>query len=82
MLMELRSSHLKPIRIRSTNLIKALRRVRELEDKGYECVKPYEKIFQTRKDYLYSEHKNIKGGYRFAGVEERLIYEFWLKKVN
>lgn len=73
---------MRPIRVRGENLIKTLKRVKELEAKGYECAKPYEKIYQTRKDYLFSEHKNIKGGYKFAGMEERVIYEFWMRKVN
>ncbi|WP_242224542.1 hypothetical protein [Bacillus cereus group sp. BfR-BA-01380] len=56
--------------------------IRDLEKRGFDCVKPIERIYKNKKDFLYNENKNIKGGYTFAGMEEYVRYECWMKKVD
>ncbi|PFZ08411.1 hypothetical protein COL60_16420 [Bacillus pseudomycoides] len=59
-----------------------LQAVRDLEARGYDYVTPIRPVYKTRKDFLYNENKNIKGGYKFGGMEEYVSYECCMKKVN
>ncbi|MFV0977028.1 hypothetical protein JK627_24110 [Bacillus paranthracis] len=73
----------KPIPVRGYNLTKLLKRVRELEQDGYEHVKPYQKIYKQRKSFDYDMSRNFgNGGYKFNGYTDTVEYLFVMKKVN
>lgn len=70
-----------PIPIRGHDLIKLLERVQQLEEQGYEHVKPYQKVRKNRKHYNYDMNGNFgKGRYSFIGHEEKIEYLFVMRK--
>ncbi|MEH6848598.1 hypothetical protein [Bacillus pseudomycoides] len=73
---------MRPIRVRRRSLKEMIAAVKELENRGFDCVKPIERIYKNNKDFIYNENKNIKGGYKFAGMEEHVRFECWMKKVD
>ncbi|PFN11869.1 hypothetical protein [Bacillus cereus] len=73
----------KPIHLKGTNLGQLLKRVRYLEERGYEHVRPYQTHRKVWKDYEYDMNKNFgKGKYRLSGYEIEIEYSFLMKKVN
>ncbi|MGW6193991.1 hypothetical protein ACWFRC_25790 [Bacillus cereus] len=71
-----------PIRVKRGSMKEILKAVRDLESRGFDYVTKIKPVYKTTKDYVYNENKNIKGGYKFNGMEEYVSYECWMKKVN
>lgn len=71
-----------PIRVKRGSKKELIKAVRELEKRGFDYVTPIKAVYKTTKDFVYSENKNIKGGYKCYGMEEYVSYECWMKKVN
>ncbi|WP_313771954.1 hypothetical protein [Bacillus bingmayongensis] len=70
-----------PIPIKGYNLSKLLKRVRELENKGYEHVKPYQKLYKQRKSFDYDMSRNFgNGGFKFNGYTDTVEYLFVMRK--
>lgn len=73
----------KPISLKGTHLGSLLKRVRDLEKRGYEHVRPYQTHRKVWKDYEYDMNKNFgKGKYTLSGYEIGKEYSFLMKKVN
>lgn len=73
-----------PIQLKGSHLGKLLRRVRDLEKRGYDHVRPYQTNRRVWKDYEYDMNKNfVKGKYKLSGYEIETEYSFlMIKKVN
>ncbi|EEM38243.1 hypothetical protein P9Y62_24540 [Bacillus thuringiensis] len=73
-----------PIPLKGPDLRKLLIRVRDLEKRGYDHVRPYQTRTKIWKDYEYDMNKNFgKGKYKLSGYEIETEYSFlMIKKVN
>lgn len=74
----------KPIPLKGPHLGKLLRRVKDLEKRGYDHVRPYQTRRRVWKDYEYDMNKNFgKGSYKLSGYEIEIEYSFlMIKKVD
>ncbi|PGH85790.1 hypothetical protein CN899_08105 [Bacillus thuringiensis] len=71
-----------PIRVKRGSMKEILKAVRELESRGFDYVTQIKPVYRITKDFVYNENKNIKGGYKFYGMEEYVSYECWMRKVD
>lgn len=69
----------KAVRIRESTILKLVRRIQELEKKGYECIKPFQSFYRTKKEYVPKVNK-ARSGYKFNGVRDQLVFEVYMRK--
>ncbi|MBO1583013.1 hypothetical protein [Bacillus sp. XF8] len=73
--------YMKPIPLKGTHLGKLLRRVKDLENRGYEHVRPYQIHEKICADFDYKGNKSFgKGGYNFSGYDMKTEYSFLMRK--
>lgn len=71
----------KPLSLKGPHLGKLMRRVRDLESRGYEHVRPYETHKKIWKDYAFDMYTNFgKGKYKLNGYEIETEYSFLMRK--
>lgn len=76
-------NHNDPIPVRGYDLTKLLKRVKELEEDGYEHVRPYQKIYKQKKSFDYDMSRNFgNGSYKFNGYTDTVEYLFVMRKVQ
>lgn len=71
----------KPIPLKGTHLGKLLKRVRDLERRGYEHVRPYQTHTKICPDFDYRGNKYFgRGGYDCIDYDMKTEYSFLMRK--
>ncbi|MEK4711102.1 hypothetical protein [Bacillus sp. FSL R10-2780] len=68
--------------VRRGSMTEMLKAVRDLEARGYDYITPIKRVYRADKTYHYEGKFRGNNKIRFAGMEDLVSYECWMKKVN
>ncbi|TYR75551.1 hypothetical protein FZC79_10290 [Rossellomorea vietnamensis] len=70
------------IRVKRLRKIECYRAIKELEERGFECIKPITSYSVIKKDYKYKNDARYDGKYFFDGYNEIKGFYAIMRKID